>query len=102
MGEGKPVGGDANPISNGQGVEDGKRGGVGDFGDQMPMNGAFIPMVASALIGPQGLLDGADKEVGSKWKQDDRTYGRQDCLEHRVGKVRKDVVTPEEDQREED
>src|ERR1700687_4255383 len=100
MGEGKPVCGDTNPISKGQGVADGRRGGVGDFVDQMPMNGAFIPVVACAFIGPQGFLYGADKKIGPKWKQDDGTYGRQDSPEHRVGKVRKAVLTPEEDQRE--
>jgi len=48
MGERKPVGGDANPVSNSQGVEDGRRCSVGYFGDQMSGDGAFIPVVTSA------------------------------------------------------
>ena len=65
-------------------------------------DGAFIPVLASAGVGPQGLLDGADKEVDPQRKQDDCADGGQDGPEHRVGYVGKEVVTPEEDQREED
>ena len=75
---------------------------VGDFGEQMCGDGAFVPVLASAGVGPQGLLDGADKEVDPQRKQDDYADGRQDGLERRVGQVGKEVVTPEEDQREED
>ena len=75
---------------------------VGDFGDQMRGDGAFVPVLASAGIGPQGVLDGADKEVDPQRKQDDYADGRQDGLERRVGQVGKEVVPSEEDQREED
>ena len=44
-------------------------------------DGAFVPVLASAGVGPQGLLDGADKEVDPQRKQDDYADGRQDCPE---------------------
>ena len=65
-------------------------------------DGAFVPVLASAGVGLQGILGGADKEVDPQRKQDDYADGRQDGLERRVGQVGKEVVPPEEDQREED
>jgi len=53
-------------------------------------DGAFVPVLANAGVGPQGLLDGADKEVDPQRKQDDYADGRQDGLERRVGQVRKE------------
>ena len=65
-------------------------------------DGAFIPVFASAGVGPQGLLDGADKEVDPQRKQDDDADARQDGPESRVGQIGKEIVTAEEDQGEED
>ena len=89
MGEGEPVGGDADPVNHGCGVEDGQGDSVGDIGDQMRGDGAFVPAFASAGVGPQGFLDGADKEVDPQRKQDDHADGREDGLESRVGQVGK-------------
>jgi hypothetical protein len=81
MGEGKPVWGDANPVSDGHGIEGGQRGSVGDFGDQMPGDRAFVPVVASAFLGPQGLLEAADREADCQWKDDDWSHCREDSLD---------------------
>src|SRR5271165_4219555 len=102
MGDGEPVGADADPVKNGQGVEDGQNKTVGDFDEQMCWDGAFVPMLASAGVGPQGLLDGADKEVDPQRKQDDYADGCQDGRGGRVGEVGKELVPSREDQRKED
>src|ERR1039458_9268625 len=65
-------------------------------------DGAFVPLLASASVGPHGFLDGADKKVDPQRKQDDYADGRQDGLEPRVGQVGEEVVTAEKDHREED
>jgi len=65
-------------------------------------DGAFVQVLASAGVCPQGILDGPDKEVDPQRKEDYYADGRQDGLKRRVGQIRKEVVTPEEDQREED
>jgi hypothetical protein len=70
--------------------------------DQMRRDGAFVPVLASASIGPHGILDGADKEVDPKRKQDDYADGRQDGLERRVGQIGKEVMPPEENHRKKD
>jgi len=48
-------------------------------------------------LGPQGFLDGADKEVGPQREQDDHTEGRGDGPENRFGQVGEEIVTTEED-----
>ena len=50
-------------------------------------DGALVPAFASAGVGPQGFLDGADKEVEPQRKQDDHADGREDSLESRFGQV---------------
>jgi len=45
-----------------KGLKNNQGGTVGDLGDQMRGQGAFVPVLASAGVGPQGLLDGADKD----------------------------------------
>jgi len=50
----------------------------------MRRDGAFVPVLASAGVGPQGVLDGADKEVDPERKQDYASDGRQDGLERRL------------------
>jgi len=65
-------------------------------------DGAFVPVLASAGIDPQGVLDGADKEVDPQGKQNNYADGRQDVLERRVGQIGKEVMTPDEDHREKD
>ena len=59
-------------------------------------------LLRALAVGPQGLLDGADKEVDPQRKQDDYADARQDGPESRVGQVGKEIVTAEEDQGEED
>lgn len=59
-------------------------------------DGAFVPALAGSSVGPQGFLDGADKEVGPQRKQDDHTDGREDGPENRVGQVGEEIVTSEE------
>jgi len=98
MGEGEPVGGDTDPVDHACRVEDGQAGGGGDIGGQMLGDGAFVPVPAGAGVGPQGFLDGADKEVEPQRKQDDYADGRKDGLKSRIGQVGKDIVTAEEDQ----
>ena len=61
-----------------------------------------VPAFAGSSVGPQGFLDGADKEVEPQRQQDDYADSRQDGLESRVGQVGKEIVTAEEDQGEED
>ena len=61
----------------------------------MRRDGAFVPVLASAGVGPQGVLDGADEEVDPQRKQDNYADGRQDGLERRVGQVGEEIMTPE-------
>ena len=79
-----------------------KCGSVADFGDEMRGDGGFVPAFTGAGEGAQGILDGADKEVDPQWEQNDDADGLQVGLDRRVGQVGKEVVTSEEDQREED
>jgi len=65
-------------------------------------NGGFVPVLASAGAGPQGIFYGVDTEVDSQRKQDDHSDGLEDGLEHRVEQVAKKVVTPEKNKRQED
>ena len=102
MGEGEPVGGDADPVNHGGGVEDGQGGARGDIAGQMRGDGAFVPAFASSGVGSQGFLDGADKEVEPQRQQDDHADGREDGPESRVGQVGEEIVAAEEDQGEED
>lgn len=102
MGEGEPIGGDADPVHHCCRVEDGQRGSGTDIGGQMCGNGALVPAFASAGVGPQGFLDGADQEVEPQRKQDDHADGREDGLESRVRQVGEEIATAEEDEAEED
>ena len=102
MGKREPVRGDPNPVSHGYGVEDGQAGTGGDVGDQMRGDGAFVPVFASSGVGPQGFLDGADKEVDPQRQQNDHADGLQDSPESRVGQVGEEIVAAEKDQGEED
>ena len=65
-------------------------------------DGLFVPVLASTGKGPHGVLDGADKDVDPKRKQDDYADGLQDGLERGVRQVRKEVVPPDEDDRKKD
>jgi hypothetical protein len=56
-----------------------------------------VPAFAGSSVGPQGFLDGADKEVGPQREQDDHTEGPEDGPENRFGQVGEEIVTTEED-----
>jgi len=62
----------------------------------MPGDDAFVPAFAnSSSVGPQGFLDGADKEVDPQRKQDDHADGREDGPESRAGQVGEEIGAPE-------
>src|SRR5271157_38209 len=102
MGEREPVGGDADPVNHGCGVEDGQANGGGDIGGQMLRDGAFVSVLAGAGVGPQRFLDGVEKRVEPQRKQDDYADGLEDGPNSRVGQVGENIVAAQEDQGEED
>jgi hypothetical protein len=101
MGQGKPIGSYADPINDGQGIEERQAGARRDIGGQVRGDGSFIPTLASAGVGPQGLLDRANEEIDSQRQQDDQANTRQNGLQSRVGQIGKKIMTAEQNEREE-
>ena len=59
-----------------KGLKMGRAGSVDNFGRQMSGDGSFVPVFASAGIGPQGRTDGAEQKVDPQWKQHDYAEAR--------------------------